>query len=1286
METSLIPPLNTPHVSIAECRGPRHILPDLARTLTAKPVRIVRILNPFRRNFRDTFISPFDRETVGSIVARCELRGDDGEPLDVEQYKVSVNGEPVPDVEVWAELIYPGEEILLFPRAAGGGGHGFMSTLIALAGAAAGMLALGLTFFFFPALLGVIAPAMVGMLFATAASVGAGLLSWALSPGQPSAASYSSTYNPAGPQGLAAPGTPVPKGYGLMGWNGNIISSYVQFAGPNAYINVLVCYGWGPAVSIGSPTINLKPISDFFNASVQTRLGTNNQTAIDGFDRTVNGYPQEIDLLVSEGAVIVPGTGTNTQGLEVTVKFPGGLYRVTNDGNYVPLKFIYKIEVAPHGSSAWQSPLFPNMVSAVTIATILHDGYEVWPLWNVVPTDRFANSGLVYAYDNGPHTAGDSWSSTETVTIVNLDSSTESSSGTFQGVWQPVDPNLNPVIVKQWFQGYCVVEADTLSALYDTQLIYGLAAGQWDTRVTKIGYCPDNNTNVVYADSTDAKHVCDGWLWNINEVFWSNLTYPNMILLGLKALATSQLSGADIQIMAEITHDLGVDTTLPAALAGFEHDNPALVAYDVLQNPTYGMGVLPQNIDVPAFVAWANFNDELVSNQDGSTARRHVFAGVFDQAGDAWKVLQTIGTMSRATIVPIGMFYTVAIDAPGDPVQLFTVGNTKKDSFQELWLALDDRCTLIEVDFSDAQRNYRMDLPVSVMTAADINSGLQPKPTRTKLLGCTSRDQAWRFAYYQLLSTKLTLRTIQFSAAIEAVCCRYGSIIGVQSDVVQWGVGGRVQPGSTLGVLNVERTDLAFASASGWTVSVQHPLIDRGTATVRSIVGLVVTMTAALPAGRIVKAVGPDGTEYAVSGYSGSAVTLEAIRGPLAVGQAVSLYDTDVIDVIDVTGVTVTEFGSQISVVSNFSAVPTPDLPWAYGQSAGAQPAKLFRVVSIKKSGDFSFDIGALEYNLEAYSDVTPNYGEIVGTPNSSPAITNLSLTEQFQSGTLTGSSNSSVIAVGWQNGNTAVGAQVQVLASTPNVGPPPSAAWKTLGNIQGTGCTFVGTVGTTYQVQVTGFDWQGNLLGTPVSASITVVAASAAPANVTGFAGTPNTSAGTTSLVWNPATSAASYEIRYADNPLLTAWDTAAVLWEGTGTSYTDAAVRTGVYLIKAISSLATGAVESVLPMTWQMADGSGSTGGGTTGSGGGGSVSVSPNYASLEPGNSQLFTATVTGSTTHTVTWYVNGVLGGSYDSGTITADGTFTAHAPGDYTITAQSTALPGTYGSAAVNVQA
>ena len=70
------------------------------------------------------------------------------------------------------------------------------------------------------------------------------------------------------------------------------------------------------------------------------------------------------------------------------------------------------------------------------------------------------------------------------------------------------------------------------------------------------------------------------------------------------------------------------------------------------------------------------------------------------------------------------------------------VGNTKRNSFQESWISLDDRASLIECDFADAARNYRMDLPVSVMTEADLNSGLTPKPSRTKLIGCTSRDQA----------------------------------------------------------------------------------------------------------------------------------------------------------------------------------------------------------------------------------------------------------------------------------------------------------------------------------------------------------------------------------------------------------------------------------------------------------------------------------------------------------------------------------------------------------------
>jgi predicted phage tail protein len=1159
METGLIPALNTSIVSIAEAAPAPYVLPDLPNTLSLRPVRIIENQNPFHVEERRVIeIAPLDNESAAALVTRAEIHLDD--------YKCSRNGSLIPDAELWSTAVEPGDELVLFPRAAGGRVWEMIS-MVALLTLVACFTGVGVGFAGFAAEMGISATA-AGWIGAAAMMAGSMLISWAFQPGQPSSPSWSSTYDPTGPKGLAQPGVPVPKAYGTMGWCGNVISSYVNFDGKDAYINCLVCYGWGQAKSITNVLINQQPISVFSNASYQVRLGTNNQAPIDGFDRTTNGYPQEIEMLISNGPIVVQGTGTNVQGLDITVKFPSGLYRITGDGNDVPLKVIYKIEVSPHNQNQWTSPLFPN--NTQTVATTHSNGMQTWPAWVVVPTDRFAGSGIVYASDNGTHTPGDLWSNTETVSTINVDGSTSNTSATFKGEWQPCDPNLNQALVTNWWQGYRVVENCTFSAFFDTVSVYGLTAGQWDVRITKTAWEWDNNHYIFYSDATSSQTVCDCWLWNINEIFWSNLSYPNMILVGVKALATSQLNGGSIQLMATITHDIGADTVIPAQLSAYEHDNPAIVAYDMLTNPLYGMGIAANMIDVPAFAAWAAFNDQMVTNQDGSQVRRHIFSGTFDQAGDAWHALGVIGGMSRASIIQLGMRYSVILDAPGDPVQLFTVGNTKRDSFTEAWVALDDRCTLIEVDFADAARNYRMDLPVSVMTEADINSGLQPKITRTKLTGCTSRDQAWRWAYFHLMSTKLTLRTIQFSAPVEAVCCSLGSVIAMQSDVVQWAVGGRVQAGSTLNTLSVDRTDLTFATASGWTVSVQHPVVQRGTAQVQSVSGLNVTMTAALPAGRIVKAVDAPGNEYIVTAYSGSTITLSGSTGSLAAGNVLTLYDANVIDNMSVVAVAVTPgLGAVISISGQFSAMPSKDSAWAYGQSAGAQPAKLFRVVSLKKSGDFAFDIGAMEYNPIIYTDVVPNYGEIVGVPNSAPAILNLSLTEQFQNGMLTGSSTSAIVGIGWMNSNTAVGAQVQVQAT--------NGAWNVLGNIQGQGCTFTGTIGTTYNVSVTGFDWQGNLLGQPATASITVEASTNAPANVAGF--TAASSSGGTVLTWSAVTGADHYEIRCAPQAISATWMSAEVLWDGTGTTWTDTTIRTGVYMIVAVSSLATGSIQSIAP-----------------------------------------------------------------------------------------------------------
>jgi predicted phage tail protein len=1135
---------------------------EIAHSLTTRPVRIIHNRNPFHIEDRRVIdIPPLENESVGAIVTRAGFEPDD--------FEISLNGNRLEEDAIWCTAVHSGIELVLFTRAAGGKGAGMSAAMLGLLVAVALFTGVGVPFIGFGAMMGLGATA-TSMIAAGMLVGGAALISWGLAPGLPHQADYSTSYDPTGPKGLARAGVPVPKGCGLFGWCGNVISSYVTYAGKDAYINVLTCYGWGTAKSVTNPRVNGKTINAFQNCHYTVRLGTNDQTPIDGFDRTVNGYPQQIQMLVANGPVVVPGSGTNITGLEVTVKFPSGLYRVTNDGNYVPLKFIYRIQVAPHGTDNWTSPLFARTTETVAITHT--DGTQTWPNWVVIPTDQFAGSGLVYDEDvsGTGHTPGDPWTGTQDVTVYDMDGNHTTVSHTFKGEWQPCDPNLNQVRVTDWWEGYRVVQDDTLSPFFDTVSIYGLAPGQWDVRVQKMGYEGDkgNNPEFTMADSISAKLVCDGWLWNVNEVFFSNLSYPNMILVGVKALATSQMSGVNIQVMVDIEHEIGTDTVLPPELQGYEHDNPALVAYDVLCNPTYGAGKAAANIDIPAFQAWADFNDELVTNQDGTQSRRHIFCGVFDQNSDVWKTLGTIGNMSRASIVPMGLNYTVCLDAPADPVQLFTVGNTKKDSFQEAWLSLDDRCSLIECEFADAARDYRMDLPVSVMTADDVNSGIQPKVTRTRLIGCTSRDHAWRWAYFQLLSTKLTLRTVTLTAPIEAVCCRRGSVIAVQADVTQWAVGGRVQYGSTLNTLAVDRTDLAFAMAAGWTVTVQHPAIQRGAATVLSVAGNVITMAAALPAGRIVKAVGPDGSEYVVRGYGGSAITISGSAGTLAAGQSVALWDQNVIDNLEATGVNITTEGATITVAGQFSAIPTPDSAWAYGQSAGYSPAKLFRVIQIKRSGEFNFEITGLEYNSIMYEDVIPNYGEIVGVPTLGPSITNLVLKEQFQNGAFTGSSNTAVIAVGWMNQNIAVGGNVEVQSG--------DGAWNTLGKINGQGCEFVGYIGTTYNVRVTGFDWAGNYIGSPVTASITVQAATYAPADVTGLTCTP---AGTSlNIAWNAVVGADHYEIRYTDQAF-PVWNTATVLWDGAGTAWTDATIRTGTYMIVAVSPASSGGLQSVNP-----------------------------------------------------------------------------------------------------------
>ena len=83
--------------------------------------------------------------------------------------------------------------------------------------------------------------------------------------------------------------------------------------------------------------------------------------------------------------------------------------------------------------------------------------------------------------------------------------------------------------------------------------------------------------------------------------------------------------------------------------------------------------------------------------------------------------------------------------------------------------------------------------------------------------------------------------------------------------------------------------------------------------------------------------------------------------------------------------------------------------------------------------------------------------------------------------------------------------------------------------------------------------------------------------------------------------------------------------------------------------------------------------------------SVTISPKRVGLTTGQTQTFTATVSGASPTTVTWEVDGTTGGSSSVGTIGSDGTYRApSSPGTHTVLARSAADGTVTASASVAI--
>lgn len=333
----------------------------------------------------------------------------------------------------------------------------------------------------------------------------------------------------------------------------------------------------------------------------------------------------------------------------------------------------------------------------------------------------------------------------------------------------------NKKIANSNYTGY--IREATNSAFYRVFRFDNLDKAKYEVRMRCSG-----------KDGTSLRHVNKVYWTQLTQIIYDDFVHPGKALIGIKALATSQLSGSDPDVSWIQERDkVWVFNPYTNRYEDKPADNPAWAAYDLLHicrkiGSEYVVFGQPYGrIDYDAFNAWA----------EKCTLNKFTFNYIYDSATRLWDALKYPEAVGRGKVIPAGTRFTCVSDYQSSPVQLFTVANIKYGSFTEEFQGVEARANSIELSFINKDKDYERDvIPVYGDTYDESNS--LTNPAQIELMGCTSLEQAYRHGKHYLRCNKYEIRTVTFEAFTDAIACTVGDIILVQHDVPEWGEGGRV--------------------------------------------------------------------------------------------------------------------------------------------------------------------------------------------------------------------------------------------------------------------------------------------------------------------------------------------------------------------------------------------------------------------------------------------------------------------------------------------------------------
>lgn len=517
-------------------------------------ITMTRVHDPLNRADQEKTTYEFQPgvETVADLMLTVAPPGDG-----LVSFVVSVNGHELRPIE-WADIrLVNGLDLIIMPVFHGGGGDDknplrtilmIVVTVVAYVyGGPLGSAVFGSTF-------GASVTAALGSaIIMTAGSMLINAIAPLGSPQTPAlngagSIDQSNAYS-WNPQTTQQQGVAMPVAYGTCKLTGNVIGAYREAVGANQYINVLISLGEGPYENINSIKINGQPLENYRGITVNSRLGVLDQTVIPGFGDTRVEYAMATKV-VAGSPVTYTTIGSNFDGLEVELTFPNGLYYYDDNGNLAANSVSYRIEIRPVGG-AWETiTTQPGSYQVTHFAGQWTCGY--WDSadvgvrqWNVTV---FGSTTFSDHYEGQPYETEWMWT------------------------WRWISADWEEIVLTTL--DYVTATAAQQQIIRTVHKKLNIATGQYEIRVTNLS-----------TDQTSSRYGDDLYLSAVKEIISDDFTYPGEVLVGLRALATDQISGG-FSFECRTTGKLcrvyrdgawRVETT----------NNPAWVCWDILTQPVF---------------------------------------------------------------------------------------------------------------------------------------------------------------------------------------------------------------------------------------------------------------------------------------------------------------------------------------------------------------------------------------------------------------------------------------------------------------------------------------------------------------------------------------------------------------------------------------------------------------------------------------------------------------------------------------------------------------------------